>query len=194
MPVPMSVAMAITMAVGMPGTVRQRSTFGDHLVQALVYSAHRPALSSRRHVGLSGLTRRQGRVVGSRRENCQPLFVDRPSLLDELATGKLPDDAGLNAVLEQVVVLALQAEANTFSDDVAQSGHDEYADTCSPRDPVQRYVQVGSDDVVRTFGPQHAIEDDHGYADGRSGRCVTRPVIDVMLASIAGDPLFQERP
>src|SRR5215472_5507671 len=158
----MSVAVAITMAVGMPGTVRQRSAFGDHLVQTLAYSAHRPAHPWRRYFRLSGLARRQCRIVRPGSENCQALFIDRPGLLDELAPRQLPDDAGLDTVLQQVVVLALQAEANTFGDDVAQSWHDEDANASRPRDPVQRYVEMSRDDVVRAFGPQHAVEDDDG--------------------------------
>src|SRR5262249_4112809 len=45
------------------------------------------------------------------------LLVHRPVDLDELAVGQLPDDAGLEPVLQQLLVLTLQTQADTSGDD-----------------------------------------------------------------------------
>jgi len=46
------------------------------------------------------------------------LLRDRARDLDELAARQLPDDPGFDAVLEQVLVLALQAQADPLGQDV----------------------------------------------------------------------------
>src|SRR6185437_16987227 len=77
----------------------------------------------------------------------QFLFGERPGLLDELAVRQLPDDAHLDAVLEQVQVLALQAEADALGHDVRD---DRYREDGYPGDlggRVELHVEMVGEDV-----------------------------------------------
>ena len=97
-------------------------------------------------------------------------------------------------MLQQVIVLALQAQADPFSQDVREHRGNEYRDLRDAGCGVEGDVQLVSDDVVGAFEPEHAVERDHGDPDGRPGGRIARPVVDVVLALIAGDPLLDEWP
>ncbi len=97
-------------------------------------------------------------------------------------------------MLKRLRVLALQAKADPPGDHVRRDRAGDHQHPGYPGDGVQRHVELVGDHVVGALGPQHAVEHDHGHADpGARGR-VARPVVDVVLGLVAGDPALEERP
>src|SRR5215469_472699 len=142
-------------------------------------------------------------IRGGRFELWQPLpglelgtqlFGWRPGLLDVLPVGQLPDNAGFDAMLEYVDVLALQAQADPFGHPVRDDRPDDDRVPRDLRGQIQGNVEEPRDDVVRALQPQDPVEGDPGHADGGSSGCVAWPVVDMVLPSIAGNPLFGKRP
>src|SRR6516225_324000 len=118
----------------------------------------------------------------------------RPRLLDVLAAGQLPDNAGFDAVLKYVDVLALQPQADPFGHPVRDDRPYDDRVPGDLRGQVQRDVEEPRDDVVRALQPHDPVEGDPGHAEGGPGRRVAWPVEDMVLPFIAGYPLFDEWP
>src|SRR5215469_9834747 len=188
MPVAVAIAMTVAVARG------QRDALGENPVEPHPQLAD--AASGRRGGDLVAIRGRRldlwqslpGLELGAQS------LGRRPRLLDVLAAGQLPDNAGFDAVLEYVDVLALQAQADPFGHPVRDDRPDDDRVPGDLRGQVQRDVEEPRDDVIRAFQPQDPIEGDPAHADGGSSGCVAWPVVDMVLPSIAGNPLFGKRP
>ena len=118
---------------------------------------------------------------------------DRGVLLVVLAVGRADDDAGFQAVQEPIVVGALQRDRDPPGDPEREHRAEEDREPQEPGHVVQREPEVGGDQVVATADPEQAVEGDERGADTGPGRHVARPVQQVVLALVAGDPALDER-
>src|SRR5215469_4623455 len=155
-----AVAVAVPVLAVAAAVAVHRDALGQHLVQALAHPAHAAAHGTGRYRRL--LQRGHGRARGQAGrwlpglEHGSRLLVDRPGLLDVLAGGQLPDDPGLDAVLQQVQVPALQAQADPLRGPVRDDRAYEYRPPGDLRGHVQRDVQLVGYDVVGALQPEHA--------------------------------------
>src|SRR6185437_584819 len=114
-PVPVPVTIAVTVAVRR----LQLHALGDDVVEPGPDLAQRAAHLRGRHAVLVLFAgRRQPWRLRPENQRRPLLLRDRAGLLDVLAVGQLPDDPGLHPVLEQVCVLALEAQADPLGQDV----------------------------------------------------------------------------
>ena len=113
--------------------------------------------------------------------------------LDVLAVRHPLDDAGLDAVLEDCTVTALQADAEPVGHEVRDGRKDDHADTADPRHCVQRDVQVVRDDVVDAGDREHQVERDGHRTDSGTDRHVARALQDVVVSVVSGETLLDPR-
>src|SRR5215472_4007419 len=152
-------------AIPVPVAPGKRDALGQGPVERGPQPAHGPALRGGRDiVAVPARPRRgQGRQVGPGREHGPAVLRHRAGDLDVLAARQLPDDAGLDAVLEQFAVLALEAKADPLGGPVGDDGRHEDRDPRDPGGRVQRDVEVVGDDVVPALEPQDAVEGDRRH-------------------------------
>ena len=103
------------------------------------------------------------------------------------------DDAGLDAVRENVAVTALQGDRPAIGDEEHQWRQHQHADTPDPGRRVERDMElVGNDVVHRAVGQQHVERDGH-RADTGADRNVTRALQQVVMRVVPGELPFDER-
>ena len=103
------------------------------------------------------------------------------------------DDTGLVAVQQLGLVGTLQGDAPASGEPERQRRQHEDRDPHEVRDVVQVQVEQHRQDVVATRGPQQAVERHHRGQERRAVRSVARPLEEVVLALVAGDPGLDER-
>ncbi len=124
------------------------------------------------------------------------MAVDRAERLvdlDVLTLRQPLDDAGLDAVRQDLAVTALQRERPAVGDEVDQRRQDDQTDTPDPGGRVQRDVEFERDDVVHTCDRQQDVERDRHRADRRAHRGVAGTLQQVVVCIVAGELLLDPR-
>ena len=125
-----------------------------------------------------------------------PVVIDRPQRLMQLDVGTVRqarNDAGLDAVLEDGAVTALQGYRPPVGDEEHQWREHEHADSADPRHRIQGDVKRVGDDVVTGTERQHQVESDRHRSDAGTNRDVTRALQQVVVGVVPGETAFQER-
>ena len=112
--------------------------------------------------------------------------------LHERAVRQLLDHAGLDAVLQDLSVGALQADAQAVGDEVSQRRQDDQTDAAEPGHRVQRDLEEVGHVVVTTGDGQQQEEHERHDTDGGAHWNVARTLQQVVVRVVAGDLLLDE--
>ena len=181
---------------GLDRLPRQRQRLGRLRHEPLHPSAE-VHLERRRHAQLrhAGTTRHPARRPFRRAHQLtgRNFGSDRAVQLD-VPTVRLPDHhASLDAVRNDLCVVVLQPEAEAAGDHQrdGRAQDDEHLEEAQQR--VDREVEQHCHRVRTGCGPEHAVEGDARDPDARSGRVVAGPLEEVVVSTVAGQPLLDER-
>ena len=138
-----------------------------------------------RHTGTGVLQRHRVAVLVHRAER----LVD----LHERAVRQTLNHTGLDTVLQDFTVGALQANAQAVGDEEGQRRQDDQANAAEPGHRVQRDLEEVRDVVVTTGDGQQQEEGQAHHADTGAHRDVARTLQQVVVGGVAGDLLLDER-